>query len=85
MDDVKLFHQEQVKNVQITQKLDGSYAKAMNRPKGTVSAKIEILCKLLEKLVIENSIQYVDREEIIGEAEHIIYEFSLKTLYFVSF
>ena len=34
MEDINLFLHEHVQNAKITQKLDGNYVKAMNRPKG---------------------------------------------------
>ena len=75
-EDVNLFLQKHVQNAKITQKLDGNYVNAMNRPKRPVSAKTEVSCKLLRRQVKENSTQYVDRGGIICEAEHIINEFS---------
>ena len=55
MEDVNFFLQEHVQNAKITQKLDSNYVKAMDRPNGTVPAKTEVSCKLLEKQVQENS------------------------------
>ena len=82
MEDVNLFIQEHEQNAKITQKLDGNYITAMNKPKATVSGKPEVSCKLLWKQVKENSIKYVDMEGIICEVEHIIIVFSLKPPYF---
>ena len=78
MEDVNIFLQEHVQCATITQKLDGNYVKAMNRPKGQCvqRLKLQVSCKLLGKQVKENSTQYVDRKGIICEDEHIINEFS---------